>query len=310
MAHGLQAERYLAGNFEWQTLTPMFLRRKFAQSIYAREVRFPNPLLTHWRGRGALLPTILFTALTLRLLIGWLQEMVPPDFLSVWLAASVGVFIWQVVGTSRLAERLPRRGGSVLEVLTTYFIVAVLAVLTFVQVADGLSSKQRAERYSIKTPMLPVLSSENVIRVDGNFDWELFGAFERTLADNPDVKNVRLGSTGGYVFVARAMALKIMELNLNTHVATHCFSACTVAFVAGEKRTMAETAKLGFHMYKLEAAGEVNLIDMKEELEKDRKFFAERGLSDDFIQHIFTADNSQLWMPDQSSLKEAGVLVY
>ncbi len=288
----------------------MFLRRKFAQSIYAREVRFPNPLLTHWRGRGALLPTILFTALTLRLLIGWLQEMVPPDFLSVWLAASVGVFIWQVVGTSRLAERLPRRGGSVLEVLTTYFIVAVLAVLTFVQVADGLSSKQRAERYSIKTPMLPVLSSENVIRVDGNFDWELFGAFERTLADNPDVKNVRLGSTGGYVFVARAMALKIMELNLNTHVATHCFSACTVAFVAGEKRTMAETAKLGFHMYKLEAAGEVNLIDMKEELEKDRKFFAERGLSDDFIQHIFTADNSQLWMPDQSSLKEAGVLVY
>ena len=288
----------------------MFLRRKFAQSIYAREVRFPNPLLTHWRGRGALLPTILFTALTLRLLLGWLQEMVSPDFLSVWLAASVGVFIWQVVGTSRLAERLPRRGGSVLEVLTTYFIVAVLAVLTFVQVADGLSSKQRAERYSIKTPMLPVLSSENVIRVDGNFDWELFGAFERTLADNPDVKNVRLGSTGGYVFVARAMALKIMELNLNTHVATHCFSACTVAFVAGEKRTMAETAKLGFHMYKLEAAGEVNLIDMKEELEKDRKFFAERGLSDDFIQHIFTADNSQLWMPDQSSLKEAGVLVY
>ena len=184
----------------------MFLRRKFAQSIYAREVRFPNPLLTHWRGRGALLPTILFTALTLRLLLGWLQEMVSPDFLSVWLAASVGVFIWQVVGTSRLAERLPRRGGSVLEVLTTYFIVAVLAVLTFVQVADGLSSKQRAERYSIKTPMLPVLSSENVIRVDGNFDWELFGAFERTLADNPDVKNVRLGSTGGYVFVARAMA--------------------------------------------------------------------------------------------------------
>ena len=284
-------------------------------SISVQTLTFSNPVKAHWRGRYPLVPTLVITLISFRLLLGFIQNSVPAGFIDFWVVMSVLVFFWQAVGTSRSADRFVKYTGNILSVMCAYITLFVAAMMTFMQAADAIASKHEPVAYStiyadqLKTRSLPVVSKDGVMRVDGNLDWELFSAFEQTLADNPGVKSVVLGSAGGYVFVARAMALQILERSLDTHIATHCYSACTVAFLAGERRTMAKSAKLGFHQYKLESGNQPELISVADELERDRQFFVERGLSDEFVQQVFTAGHSELWIPDSDLLVKSGVIV-
>ncbi len=284
------------------------------KSLSAQTLTLSNPVTAHWRGCYPLAPTLVLTLIGLRLFLGFVQTSIPAGLIDLWLVVSVVVFFWQAVGTSRSADKFVKYTGSILSVMCAYVTLFVAAMMTLMQVADGLASKHTPVAYStvyaghLKTHSRPMVSKEGVLRVDGNLDWELFGAFEQTLADNPGVTSVLLGSAGGYVFVARAMALQILERNLDTHIATHCYSACTVAFLAGERRTMAKNAKLGFHQYKLESGNQPELISVADELERDRQFFVERGLSHEFVQNVFTAGHSELWIPDNDVLVKAGVI--
>jgi len=276
------------------------------KSISAQTLTLSNPITAHWCGSYALAPTLVITLIGFRLLLGFVQNSIPTSLIDLWVVVSLIIFFWQAVGTSRSADRFLKYTGSIPGVMCAYITLFVASVMTFTQVADALAPKKEPVSYStlyseqLKTRSLPVVTKDGVMRVDGNLDWELFGAFERTLADNPDV--------GGYVFVARAMALQILERSLDTHIVTHCYSACTVAFLAGERRTMAKSAKLGFHKYKLESGDQPELINVADELERDRQFFAERGLSNEFVQQVFTAGHSELWIPDSDLLVKAGVI--
>jgi len=271
-------------------------------------VAWHNPFATHWLGRYPLLPTLIFTVLLLRISIGSLQNFIPTNFILVWILASLAVFVWQVVGTTRAAKRFLKDSGNMIGVYAAYFAMLSVTVMTIVQGGDALANEVMPESRKDSSYTLPVLSDKQMMRVDGNLDWEMFSAFERTLDSHPGIENVKLGSSGGYVFVARAMALLIESRELNTHVATHCYSACTLAFVAGSQRTMDKGAKLGFHRYKLESTEKPSLINVSEELEKDRRFFAERGLSSSFVENVFNAKHSELWVPDHEQLLQAGVL--
>lgn len=266
------------------------------------------PVVNHWQGGYSLLLTLLLALVGLRLLLGIVQTVVPAELIVIWVVASIAVLFWQIIGTMRAADRFLKNTGNVLGLCFAYFLMLVTTVLTFVQTADGLSSRHARPVYDITTRTLPVISRDGVMRVDGNLDWELFGAFEQTLENYPNIQSIRLGSTGGYVFVARAMAEKILERSLDTHITTHCYSACAVAFLAGERRTMSESAEIGFHKYKLEAGSQPVVINVADELERDRQFFTQRGLSDEFVQQVFTAAHNDLWIPDNDLLREAGVI--
>ena len=251
------------------------------------------------------------TVVGLRIVLGMVQTVVPVDFLNFWVILSVAILLWQVVGTMRAADRFLRDTGNVLGLCFAYFMLLVAAVLTFAQTADALSARHAPPPFdTLVSGTLPVISRDGTMRVDGNLDWELYGAFEHTLDSYPNIRSIHLGSTGGYVFVARAMAKKILERNLDTHIHTHCYSACAIAFLAGERRTMSDNAELGFHQYKLEAGYESVVINVDDELERDRQFFARRGLSDEFVQQVFTAAHSDLWVPDSDILIKAGVIAH
>lgn len=277
------------------------------KSFRTRRRRAKNPLVAYWRGSYSL--AFMLTALVgLRLLLGMVQTVVPSAWLDLWVVSSIAILLWQMVGSMRAADRFVRISGSVSGLCFAYFMMFVAAALTFMQTADALSTKNAPPASNVLNRTLPVLSRDGIMRVDGNLDWELYGAFEQTLDSYPNIQSIRLGSTGGYVFVARAMAEKILERNLDTHIATHCYSACAVAFLAGDRRTMADTAELGFHQYKLEAGRHSALINVADELERDRQFFARRGLSDEFVQQVFTAAHSDLWIPDSDMLRKSGAI--
>ena len=264
--------------------------------------------MVHWQGSYPLALTLIVGLVGLRLALGMVQTVVPTAVIDFWVVLSIAILLWQIVGTMRAADRFLGVTGSVSGLCFAYFMMLVTAVLTFMQTADALSSRSAPPVYNMLTRTLPVISRDGIMRVDGNLDWELFGAFEHTLESYPNIQSIRLGSTGGYVFVARAMAQKILERNLDTHIATHCYSACAVAFLAGDRRTMAESAEIGFHQYKLEAGKQPVVINVADELERDRQFFARRGLTDEFVQQVFTAAHSDLWIPNSDQLIAAGVI--
>ena len=273
-----------------------------------RNMSFQNPVTTHWRGRYMLLPTILFTVLILRVLLGWVQTTVPVDIIIFWIALTLAIFIWQLVGTARAADNHLKDSGNIIALVGAYFMLLVLFALTAVQVADALTSRASSGPETNPLRLLTVTSNDTVVQIEDNLTWDVYTAFNSTLAAYPHIKTVKLESTGGFVFAARAIALNIMEHKFNTHVDSYCYSACTVAFLAGQRRTMSYLAELGFHRYKLETPGQPELIDVSEELEKDKIFFAERGVSGFFIDQVFKAEHSDLWKPDRGVLTEAGVL--
>jgi len=277
-----------------------------------------SPIKSHWRGQYALIPTLLVTVLALRYILGLLQGSVPVDSMYVWMAFSLAVFVWQIVGASRAADRFLKFSGNITGLYIAYVTILALVAMTVSQMQGAFSPQQItasvSESSSFESTVMVQRGSLRRVRdtivVEGNFDWDLYRKFKSSIHKNPDIKQIRLQSTGGYVFVARAMSEIILNRSLDTHVSRYCYSACTVAFLAGERRTMSEGAQLGFHRYKLEAPEIPGLVDVGEELERDKQFFALRGVSEGFVDQVFLADHADLWKPDQILLSKSGVLVH
>jgi hypothetical protein len=57
----------------------------------------------------------------------------------------------------------------------------------------------------------------------------------------------------------------------------------------------------------METPGKVQTLNIGEELEKDRSYFATRGVSDDFLDQVFQAGHGDIWFPSHAVLHEAGV---
>jgi len=192
-------------------------------------------------------------------------------------------------------------------------MLLVITVLTVLQVADMLTGRRTVTEQStvavvVEKTLLPVNTEGTTVILEGEFNWDLRRAFLNTLEANPSITTVTLNSNGGLVFVGRALALAIAEHQLNTHVEHHCYSACTIAFISGAARSLADNAELGFHQYLLENDNQTHGISVQEELDVDRAHFARHGVSQSFISRLYSAEHNQLWVPEHQLLIEAGVV--
>ena len=150
------------------------------------------------------------------------------------------------------------------------------------------------------------------------------------LFEYPEIKILKLTGPGGFMPAAREMASKIIEFNLNTVAYSDCESACTNIFLAGNKRSLETSAKLGFHRQwvdkeqeKLyynamkETKGWKNEFDyvawvyhsLADNIIKDIEFMESRGVSMDFILKALSKASSDMWEPSREDLLEAGVLM-
>jgi hypothetical protein len=77
--------------------------------------------------------------------------------------------------------------------------------------------------------------------------------------------------------------------------------------MAGDARTLGPEARLGFHRYQMEAPDKVLILDIGAEMEKDRSYFASRGVSEGFLDQVFQAGHGDIWFPNHAVLHEAGV---
>jgi hypothetical protein len=269
--------------------------------------------VSHWRGNHGVGFTVLVTLLGLRVLLGTLQLLLPASpavvLIGFWILANAVVLVWQVVGAFRAGDRHLRATGDTIALWSSYFAIVVVVVLAAIQTVDAITALSPPPRVADAPapPDLPISADGATITLSGNIDFDLNAAFVDALAAHPAIRRVTLSSDGGYIFAARAVAFNIAKHRLDTHVEQTCNSACTLAFMAGDARTLGPKARLGFHRYQMEAPDKVLILDIGAEMAKDRSYFAGRGVSDGFLDQVYQAGHGDIWFPSHAVLLEAGV---
>jgi hypothetical protein len=145
-----------------------------------------------------------------------------------------------------------------------------------------------------------VLSSGFELEVNGPMNYGIAREVRSALDANPGVSLIRLNSNGGRVVEARKLRDLIVERHLSTYTVTECFSACVIAYAAGQERIIDATARLGLHQYSA-----LRPVDLENQYNIDRRFLLAQGVSRQFVERAFMTPNSSLWIPTQKELLEA-----
>lgn len=172
------------------------------------------------------------------------------------------------------------------------------------KLCDGLELKQREE------PRFHVIYHEgkSQIEISGFFDIGLTDAVEAELNIHPDVSGVILDSEGGNIYQGRGVAKLIRVHQLDTYVYSNCYSACSIAFIAGKNRYLDSDGKLGFHGYRLESAFAHPNVDIEAEQDLDFEFFSKFIDDPEFLSKIFSADCQSIWTPTHEELRAANII--
>lgn len=140
------------------------------------------------------------------------------------------------------------------------------------------------------------------ITVSGPFAAPLDRRFRQVLDLAPRARLVRLHSPGGSLAVAGNIRNDIRDRHMDTLVTTHCASACTVAFLAGERRVIAPGARLGFHRFTI-AGRETGQADSYL-----LRYYWVAGIAQDFIDRAVATPASSMWYPTTTELRAANIV--
>jgi hypothetical protein len=160
--------------------------------------------------------------------------------------------------------------------------------------------------------------------------WRDVEEFQLYVMENPKLRLVSVSGPGGYGPAAVEIAETILEFGLSTRAFGDCMSACSRIFLAGQMRTLAEGARLGFHRPYIIGEEEreyflahrenrgwetefdyvewIYDIGWRDTLETI-EFMTSRGVSLDFALEAFTYDSYEMWFPNFDALKKGGVLI-
>ena len=267
-------------------------------------------LINQWRGEYPALPTILFTMLALRLMIGFIpfiDNIVATSFI---VLISVLVLVWQLVGTWRCIERHLKETGETMIYWAGYSVIAIAVVLTMLHTIDLLvGPPPKITSESLRKKPLPSLSEDgSTVYLKGTFDFDLNSDLLTLIKRHKEITTVELESSGGLIYAARALAFSIIKNELNTHVVGECNSACTIAYMAGKTRTLGIQGKIGFHQYELKNPHPLQVKQAQDEQDTDRKYFASRGLSKAILDRVYQSGHQDIWQPKRAELIDSGVI--
>ncbi len=137
---------------------------------------------------------------------------------------------------------------------------------------------------------------------------ELSGSFSRSVPDmlrsvldrTPSVRAVRFESPGGDVAAAMEVARILHDRGLDSYVGRGCNSACTLAFLGGRRRYLAEGARLGFHEAWSPGVAPSRLDGLL------RDAYAQLGVPGGFIDRVLRTPPDSAWFPTRAELRDAG----
>jgi len=263
-------------------------------------------LNSHWRGEHPWGQIVLINLLVFR----WGVELFASLGFWVFLTLSISVLVWQVTGSLRAAPRALNDSSGLYSALAIYSGVLFVVAWSAFQIFD-VAARQftRPELTDVSEPRLLEISEDGrTVDLSGNIDFSLNAALKATLRAHPSIRAIDLNSEGGNVFAGRAIALTIASSKLATQVTDRCYSACTLAFMAGEQRSVDGIGELGFHGYAFDNSQRVQTFDVNEQESLDGGYFLSRGVTETFVNRVFKTDASGLWKPNRRDLEDGGVI--
>jgi hypothetical protein len=125
------------------------------------------------------------------------------------------------------------------------------------------------------------------------------------LGAHPGIVRLHLTSDGGLVEEGAAIGALVAARGLETQVSDACASACTLIFIRGRRRILAERGRLGFHApYAVGVRGRVRPVDPTPE----RAAYRAAGLPAAFVARALAVAPAAIWIPDAAQLCAAGIV--
>lgn len=228
------------------------------------------------------------------------------------------LFLWQWVGINRCAEERGSIGTAADSAIVNglLLLTACYVVIRMIDVSVSENS-YGTERPVAHTGLDPVADSlilsvdpqdKSRLQVTGYFGIASTQQLKEKLLTLAGIETLILESYGGNVFEARGVAKVISDQGLSTHVNGICYSACTLAFVSGARRTASTAAKFGFHAYKMDSDLAGPVFDIEQEMQKDKTIFRKQGLSESFVSAIYNTNPDEIWTPSLLELSREGFL--
>jgi hypothetical protein len=190
------------------------------------------------------------------------------------------------------------------------FIAQILLLIFVLSVPTVAAPSPDQERVAPISPSVEfespyafrILSGGTVVEVSGSFSWAMPQNLVAVLAQAPRARTVWLESPGGLVKPALEIAGIIRARGLDTYVARFCASACTLAYLGGQRRSAAPAARLGFHQ--AHAPG----IPPEAADPLMRHSYEKYGIPSGFIDHVLHTSPKSLWYPTHAELRGAGFI--
>ncbi len=224
-------------------------------------------------------------------------------------------FLFLFVGLVRSAGRHIQRGGNV-QLASIYQALGLLGGLGIFYLGLDAIQLGTDDYTPLKRPFdaserasyqYQLSENQQTLHLSGLLNLGATKAFKALLKQHTDISTLSLASEGGHIYAARGVAKVVADNKLNTHVPSHCASACVVVFAAGVKRTLGPNAKLGFHQYAFDTHKSLP-FNLQDEQQKELDFYLARGVSPNFVDKVFSVPASQLWQPEHDELLQSGLV--
>lgn len=225
----------------------------------------------------------------------------------------VVVYPWQVIGMWRSCYWHMKIKGKyfwarTIQVLVVLGIIGTLGSLSSNwPVYEGLSKMAFTVDDEFGDYALKLIDNNTMIHLEGPLCFGVSKDVAKMLKENPKVEGIILDSIGGRVYEGRELAKLISTYTLDTYSIKGCYSAATIAFIAGEKRFLGIGANLAYHQYEA-GYGLDTFVDMTKEQDKDLPFFRKQGVKSEFLDKLFHASHDDLWYPTVDEMLDAGVI--
>jgi hypothetical protein len=221
------------------------------------------------------------------------------------------ISVWQVVGTWRSANNYKQANATKYWGGIAQFIL-VLAVLRTIGEFFATGVPQIAEMYSIIAGdeqtgkhAFRILRNGRELEFAGGVTFGTAKEFEQFLEAMGTLKIVHLNSQGGRVLEAQRIAELIRTRNLITYVSNQCLSACTIMFLGGRERYIADSGRLGFHQPDFPGLKDE---DRRAIIAEEETRLRRLGVSDAFARRALQAKPDNMWFPALTELLDAGVV--
>jgi len=152
---------------------------------------------------------------------------------------------------------------------------------------------------ALDTLAVSVSPDGTALSVEGAYGTGSADTVRRALDQHPAVRRVVLAGPGGRIGTAFEINRMIRNRRLATRVDTACASACTIAFLGGNDRSIAPSGRLGFHQGSFPGLGPNDLYESNRDM---RRFLVASGVTPEFAQRVIDTPPDEIWTPTPQEL--------